>query len=148
VAAKSPVAAEPKPAETPELPTVAEAPGADGPLETAEVLDLNSFVTRLEAFLEQLRKAELPAAAFMVEAIGLRRFDSNAANQCWSEIVETVQRNLRGIDVPCLYRPFTLCVFMPGCSLDAGVARAAKIKIALRDAVLTWNNLPFLPHPS
>jgi len=143
-AAKSPGATEPIPAETPELTTVAESLGADGPLETAEVLDLNAFVTRLEAFLEQLRKAELPAAAFMVEAIGLRRFDSNSANQCWSQIVETVQRNLRGIDVPCLYRPFTLCVFMPGCSLDAGVARAAKIKLALRDASLTWNT-PALP---
>jgi diguanylate cyclase len=139
VAAKSPLTSETQPAKTAEQPVVAETPGPEVDFEMAEVLDLNAFVSRLEAFLEQLRKAELPAAAFMVEAIGMRRFDSNAANQCWSEIVETVQRNLRGIDVPCLYRPFTLCVFMPGCSLDAGVARAAKIKSALRDAAKTWN---------
>lgn len=105
-----------------------------------EILDLNAFVIRLDAFVEQLRKANLPAAGFMVEGVGLRSHaDSVSASQCWNEILETVQHNLRGIDVICQYRPFTLCVFMPGCSLDSGIARAARTKMALREAVHTWN---------
>ena len=48
-------------------------------------------------------------------------------------------QNLRGIDVPCLYRPYTLCVFLPSCSLDAGVARAANIKRILLEAGGDWN---------
>lgn len=107
-------------------------------IEANEVLDLNAFVSRLDIFADQLRKAELPATAFMVDAVGLKECELQAANQCWSLVVETVQRNLRGIDVLCLYRPFTLCVFMPGCSLDAGLTRAARTKTALADAAQTW----------
>ncbi len=137
VALKVSLGVPPEGASQPEPESLEVEPAPDD-FEATEILDLNAFVGRLEAFLEQLRKAELPAAAFMVEAIGLREFETNAANQCWSQVVETVQRNLRGIDVVCLYRPFTLCVFMPGCSIDAGVARAARIKVALREAALTW----------
>lgn len=120
----------------PDTPTSPESPKAQ--IEANEVLDLNSFVSRLDIFAEQLRKAELPATAFMVDAVGLKESELQAANQCWGLVVETVQRNLRGIDVLCLYRPFTLCIFMPGCSLDAGLARAARTKTALADAAQTW----------
>ncbi len=127
--------AEPAHLDEPIQPSV---PSADTDFEKSEILDLKSFVGRLEAFLEQLRKADLPAAAVMVEAIGLKNNESHDANQCWNEVLATVQRNLRGIDVVCLYRPYTLCIFMPGCSLDAGIGRAAKIKLALSDASSTW----------
>lgn len=135
VAAKIPLGAAPEPVE---LGLQADAAIDDSPVTSAqaqpnEILDLNNFVSRLEAFLEQLRKADLPASAFMAEAIGLREMDSTAANQCWSKVLEAVQENLRGIDVICSYRPYTLCIFLPGCSLDACVARAAKIKAAVRE---------------
>ena len=96
--------------------------------EALEVLDLNSFVGRLEAFLEQLRKADLPAAGFMLQAVGLNGDDPQRAVARWNQVLKTVQQNLRGLDVVSLYRPHTLCIFMPGCSLEACAARAAKIK--------------------
>lgn len=121
---------------TPNSPTEHEPTEAE--TDVSEVLDLNAFVIRLEVFVEQLRKAELPATSFMVQAIGLSDSDLQSANECWSLVVETVQRNLRGIDVICLYSPFTLCIFMPGCSQDAGLARAARAKAALGDAARKW----------
>lgn len=105
--------------------------------EQVEVLDLKAFLGRLEGVVGQLRQAELPGTAFMLEAVGLGH--GKGASVCWSKIVQIVMHNLRGIDVPCLYRPNTLCVFLPSCSLDAGVARAAKIKRALLDASSQWN---------
>ncbi len=104
-----------------------------------DVLDLNTFIGRLDAFLEQLRKAELPATAFMVEAIGLAQAPASRSGPCWSLLVESIQRKLRGIDVTCLYRPFTLCIFMPGCSLDAGLMRAAQAKEILIEEMAQWN---------
>lgn len=111
--------------------------GAQG--EKAEVLDLKAFLGRLESSMGQLRKAELPGTAFMLEAIGLRHGHAVQAAASWSQAVQAVMQNLRGIDVPCIYRPYTLCVFLPSCSLDAGIARAAKIKRALLEAGARWN---------
>lgn len=107
--------------------------------EQAEVLDLKAFLGRLEGVVGQLRKAELPGTAFMLEAVGLGRSNGSQAGASWSKVVQMVMHNLRGIDVPCLYRPYTLCVFLPSCSLDAGVSRAAKIKRALLGASLQWD---------
>jgi diguanylate cyclase (GGDEF)-like protein len=128
----------------PQLSPSSDARSAEQTLEAAvsdgtEILDLKSFLGRLDAFLEQLRKAELPAAAVMVEAIGLAKGDVSESLPVWDKAVEIVQQNLRGIDLVCLYRPFTLCLFMPGCSLDASVDRAAKIQTALREAAETWD---------
>jgi diguanylate cyclase (GGDEF)-like protein len=114
-------------------------PSAEG----TEILDLSSFILRLDAFLEQLRKADLPAAAVMIEAIGMqtaKNGEGGKAAEYWEQIVEVVQRNLRGIDVVCQYRPRTLCVFMPGCSLDAGIERAANIQSALRETSFEWDS--------
>lgn len=126
-----------------ELPAEEEAAAAEVALvvdgERVEVLDLKAFLGRLEGIVGQLRQAELPGTAFMLEAIGLGQGKSSQASVCWSKVVQIVMHNLRGIDVPCLYRPNTLCVFLPSCSLDAGVARAAKIKRALLDASSQWN---------
>lgn len=106
---------------------------------SVEILDLSAFLGRLEAFVEQLRKAGLPATAFMVEASDLGNYSAAQSNACWGKTVEVLSQNLRGIDVACLYRPHTLCVLLPGCSLDAGLIRAAKIKQVLLEASTQWN---------
>lgn len=103
-----------------------------------EVLDLNAFLGRLEAYLDQLRRAELPAAAIMVEAAGLAAFPAEEALESWETVNALVQLNLRGIDVACLFRPYTLCIFMPGCSPDAVLERASKIQHCFRDAREDW----------
>jgi diguanylate cyclase len=105
-----------------------------------EVLDLNSFLGRLEAYLDQLRRAELPAAAIMVEATGLSNFPASEALESWETVAALVQLNLRGIDVACLFRPYTLCIFMPGCSPDAVLERAGKIQHCFQDARDGWNH--------
>ncbi len=105
-----------------------------------DILDLKTFLGRLEVFVGQLRTAELPGTAFMLEAVGLRSSQGSNAGASWNHAVQIVMQNLRGIDVPCLYRPYTLCVFLPSCSLDAGVARAAKIKRALLEASGQWDS--------
>ncbi len=107
--------------------------------ELSEILELSSFLVKLEAYLEQLGKAQLPSSAIMIEAIGLSTEQGADAVKCWECVVQCVQRNLRGIDVACLYRPCTLCIFIPGCSLDAGIGRAAKIKRLLLDSMDSWN---------
>lgn len=105
----------------------------------ADILDLNTFLSRLDGFVEQLRKADLPATAFMIEALGLGQFDAAKAGACWSKTIDVVLENLRGIDVTCHYRPFTLCVFLPGSSCDAGLIRAGKTKLAVLEASAMWN---------
>ena len=107
--------------------------------EPADILDLNTFLSRLDSFVKQLRKADLPATAFMIEALGLSQCSSSQANECWSKIVGEVLQNLRGIDVICLYRPSTLCVLLPGCSSDAGLIRAGRIKRNLLESSAQWN---------
>lgn len=128
--APPPAAAEPKAAapSPPATPQPAATPSTAKKKEANEIFDLQTFLTRLEAYLNQLRKADLPAAAIMVEAIGLKEMPQAQAVEGWNEVVELVQETLRGIDIVCLYRPFTLCIFMPGCSLDVGIDRSAKIQ--------------------
>ncbi len=106
---------------------------------SSDILDLRTFLSRLDTFVEQLRKAELPATAFMIEALGLSQRGSTQAGECWGKVVGAVLQNLRGIDVTCLYRPFALCVLLPGSSPDAGLMRAGKIKRALLEASVQWN---------
>lgn len=133
---KAPVALEPTKAASPpisdEKPKTPAAKSSSA-VDNQEILDLNTFLLRLESYVSQLRKAELPATAFMIEALGLKELNSQDAADCWSKTVEMVQQGLRGIDVVCLYRPFTLSVFMPSCSLDAGIDRASRIKSLLTE---------------
>lgn len=110
--------------------------GADE--ERAEILDLNEFLGRLQPYLEQLRRAELPTAAFMVEAIGLSADDENGTPEDWDAVIGLVQLSLRGIDVVCLFRRHTLCIFMPGCSQDVALERAAQIQASLDNCRETW----------
>ncbi len=105
----------------------------------SDILDLNSFLVKLGSYLEQLRRAELPAAAMMVEAASLSKQLKGEAAVTWEAVVGLAQLNLRGIDVVCLFRPYTLCIFMPGCSQDAALERASRIQHNLQDCADTWD---------
>ncbi len=106
----------------------------------SEIVDLKEFLGKLESCVVQLRRAELPASALMVEASGLSEFPAADVAECWDAVVGMTQLNLRGIDVVCLYRPFTLCIFMPGCSLDAALERAVKIQRCLDESRDAWDS--------
>lgn len=108
--------------------------------ERAEILDLKNFLERLEPYLEQLRRASLPATALMVEAVGLDNIEPAEAQESWDATIALVQKNLRGIDVVCQFRRNTLCIFMPGCSQDVCVDRAAQIQTSLIEASATWES--------
>ncbi len=103
-----------------------------------DILDLKSFLAKLDSYLEQLRRAELPAAAMMIEAGSLADLPADEVGPNWDAIVGLAQVNLRGIDVVCLYRRHTLCIFMPGCSQDAAVERASRIQHSLQDCEPNW----------
>lgn len=107
--------------------------------EVSDILDLNSFLVKLDSYLAQLRRAELPAAAMMVEAPSLAKQPKREAATTWETVVGLAQINLRGIDVVCLFRPYTLCIFMPGCSQDAALERASRIQHNLQDCAGTWD---------
>lgn len=111
--------------------------------EISDILDLNSFLVKLDSYLEQLRRAELPAAAMMVEAPSLAKQPKGEAAATWEAVVGLAQINLRGIDVVCLFRPYTLCIFMPGCSQDAALERASRIQHNLQDCADTWDSGSF-----
>ncbi len=99
----------------------------------ASVLDLSAFVERMEAQLKQLRRADMPSAAIMIEAVGLLPSKVSNFEQVWMEVLEIVKANLRGIDLICRYRQNTLCVFMPGCTLNAALERAGGMQHTLED---------------
>lgn len=107
--------------------------------DSTEILDLKSFLERLEPNLEQLRRAELPATALMAEAIGLEDGDEKEIEEAWEAVIDLAQQNIRGIDLVCQYRQNTLCIFMPGCSQDAAIDRAARIQASLFDALEEWS---------
>lgn len=96
-----------------------------------DILDLNTFLERLEQQLNQLGRAELPATAIVVEAVGLAALSPSDAETCWNNAVTLVQSQIRGIDVICRLRQYTLCVFMPGCSLNAAAERAGRMQLEL-----------------
>ena len=102
-------------------------------IDDSDILDLNVFVDRLETQLKQLCRAEMPATALMIEAIGLTPDSVRDFEHSWAEVVEIVQANLRGIDVICRLRQNTLCVFMPGCSLDGSLERAGRMQHLLEE---------------
>ncbi|MEZ6137801.1 MAG: GGDEF domain-containing protein [Pirellulaceae bacterium] len=115
--------------------TLSPAESAQSPEQpTSEILDLNAFLGRLDAYLAQLRRADLPAAAIMVEATGMEP----SQIKDWQTVIGLVQLHLRGIDVVCQFRPLTLCVLMPGCSPDAALDRATKIQHEFHKLRASW----------
>lgn len=101
--------------------------------DSSDVLDLAAFVERLESQLKQLSRAAMPAAAIMIEAVGLTRDAVDNFEQAWSEVLEIVKSNLRGIDLVCRLRQNTLCIFMPGCTLNSSIERAGGMQHMLHE---------------
>jgi diguanylate cyclase len=98
-----------------------------------DVLDLNTFVERVDVQLKQLGRAELPATAIVVEGIGIKALTGNDASTSWTNTMELVQSQIRGIDLICRIRQYALCVFMPGCSLNAALERAGRMQAELEN---------------
>ncbi|MCA9131405.1 MAG: hypothetical protein KDB22_30185, partial [Planctomycetales bacterium] len=103
-------------------------------------LELHTFLDRLEGCLDQLVRADLPGAGMLIEAVGLSEHEPSLATAGWDTTISLVQACVRGIDVVSEFRPFTLCVFLPGCSQDAAMERAAKIQANLNTASQTWQS--------
>jgi diguanylate cyclase len=119
-------------------------PHPDGGVAT-DILDLISFLERLEQHLEQLSRADLPATALMIHAVGIDHLAPQLQEECWSNVVAIIQAHLRGIDVLCLFRQHTLCIFMPGSSQNAAIDRASRMQhslLASRKTATAGNPLP------
>ncbi len=103
-------------------------------IDDSDVLDLSAFVERLEAQLKQLNRAQMPAVAIMIEAVGLTPDKVRNFDRSWRDVMNIVQANLRGIDIICRLRHNTLCVFMPGLTLKAALARAGGMQHLLEES--------------
>ena len=101
-------------------------------VDDSDILDLSAFVERLETQLMQLCRADMPATAIMLEAVGLTP-ESDHFDQLWAEVLEIVQSNLRGIDLICRLRQNTVCVFLPGSTLNATLERAGGMQHMLKE---------------
>lgn len=99
----------------------------------SDILDLGAFVERLENQLRQLGRADMSATAIMIEAVGLSPDSVRDFERSWNDVLGLVQTKLRGIDIICRLRQNTLCVFMPGCSLNAALERAGSMQHLLEE---------------
>ena len=102
-------------------------------IDDSDVLDLGAFIERLETQLKQLSRADMPATAIMIEAVGLSPDSVRDFERSWNDVLDLVQSNLRGIDIVCRLRQNTLCVFMPGCTLNTALERAGSMQHLLED---------------
>jgi len=117
-----------------EMAAIAQPPPSTVNEATADVLDLNVFLHRLEVHLAQLSLGDLPATAIMLDAVGLDRLESQLGETCWANTLTLIQQQVRGIDVICRINQHTLCIFMPGSKMDAALDRAGKMQQALADS--------------
>ena len=101
---------------------------------SADVLDLNDFLHRLEIHFTQLSRGDLPATAIMLDAVGLDQLQSQLGETCWANTLKMIQQQIRGIDVICRINQQTVCIFMPGSKLDAAVDRAGRMQQTLAAA--------------
>ncbi len=102
----------------------------------SDILDLTAFLERLDLHLKQLSRANLPATTVLIGAIGLETLSPSLAELCWSNALSIIQLHVRGIDVLCRFRQRTLCIFMPGSSLNAALERAGRMQHELASARL------------
>jgi diguanylate cyclase (GGDEF)-like protein len=118
--------------QTNESPGIAD---AEGPSQTSKkYLELPLFVERTSDHLKHLQRTGLPAGCFMVEALG-----ETLDEECLQNLVAIVSQKLRGIDLICLYRPLTLCVFLPGCSAETVAQRACDLLALLNGELDSWS---------
>ncbi len=100
-------------------------------------LDLATFVEKVREHLNQLQQMDLPAACIMVEAI--IPGDESETRPSWQKVLGIVQTKVRGIDILCYFRPFTVCIFLPGCSAEASYERASEVKQLLLRSAIDWD---------
>ncbi len=110
-----------------------------------DVLDLTTFMTRTTVYFDQLRRAELPATGMLIAAQWQEPLNANDSKACWNTVLGLIQSQLRGIDVICIYRANTACVFLPGCSTEAAVERASRIQMLLENSRGDWQPLDHCP---
>lgn len=103
-----------------------------------DVLDLSTFMTRTTVYFDQLRRAELPATGMLVMPQWITELDASQTKTAWSTTLGLIQSQLRGIDVVCVYRANTACVFLPGCSLEAAAERASRMQMTLESCREEW----------
>jgi diguanylate cyclase len=105
--------------------------------ETSSYLELSVFFERVTEHLGHLQRSGLPASCFMVEA--LASHNQNISQDTWNKTASIIERKLRGIDLVCLFRPATACVFMPGCSADTAIEKASDLLLMFAEALPNWN---------
>ena len=103
-----------------------------------DVLDLTTFMTRTTVYFDQLRRAELPATGMLVMPQWTTELDASQTKTAWNTTLGLIQSQLRGIDVVCVYRANTACVFLPGCSLEAAAERASRMQMTLESCREEW----------
>ena len=103
-----------------------------------DVLDLSTFMSRTTVYFDQLRRAELPATGMLVMPQWAHELDAGQTKTAWNTTLGLIQSQLRGIDVVCVYRANTACVFLPGCSLEAAAERASRMQMTLESCREEW----------
>jgi diguanylate cyclase (GGDEF)-like protein len=99
-------------------------------------LDLSTYVNRVGEQLGKLQRSGLPAGCIMIEA--LEHSENSLDQDSWHQTLSIIQSCLRGIDLLCQFRPRTASVFLPGCSPEAVVDRAAEMLTRLNEALQDW----------
>jgi PleD family two-component response regulator len=75
----------------------------------------------------------------MVEVVGLAENEEHPdCAAAWEASVALLQVMMRGIDMICLFKPYTVCIFLPGLSQDAALERAEKLFNAFGEAREDW----------
>lgn len=110
-----------------------------------DVLDLATFMNRTSVYFEQLRRADLPATGMLVEAQWNVQLDGASSKASWTSMLGLIQSQLRGIDVVCVYRANTACIFLPGCSIEAATERASRIQMLLENSRSDWQPAEHCP---
>ncbi|MCC6512130.1 MAG: diguanylate cyclase [Pirellulaceae bacterium] len=103
-----------------------------------DVLDLSTFMTRTTVYFDQLRRAELPATGMLITPQWNLELDASQSKASWATVLGLVQSQLRGIDVVCIYKAHTACVFLPGCSIEAAGERASRMQMTLESCREQW----------
>lgn len=111
----------------------------------SDVLDLATFMNRTSVYFEQLRRADLPATGMLVEAKWTKELDAASNKVSWTSMLGLIQSQLRGIDVVCVYRANTACIFLPGCSIEAATERASRIQMLLENSRAEWQPADHCP---
>jgi diguanylate cyclase (GGDEF)-like protein len=111
----------------------------------ADILDLGTFLQKLDVHLKQLLEAALPATAFLLKAEGLEQLSPGDDDLGWRNTLSIVQSHVRGIDVLGHSEKHCLCIFLPGTSLKIGIEHAGRMQQGLaasQEATTPTSRLP------